>query len=84
MTQYCFGANSGKMVQSLKITKRIYLFISVKSQLSQREVKINTSPLHPLNFLLIGSLPLNTIYFQKTPPPNIKKIWFHHHSQQKN
>jgi hypothetical protein len=28
ITHYCFGANSGKMVRSLKRTKRIYLFIS--------------------------------------------------------
>ena len=32
ITRYCFGANSGKMARSLKTTKRIYLFISVKSQ----------------------------------------------------
>ena len=32
ITHYCFGANSGKMARSLKTTKWIYLFISVKSQ----------------------------------------------------
>ena len=32
ITHYCFGANSGKMARSLKTTKQIYLFISVKSQ----------------------------------------------------
>ena len=47
-THYCFGANSDKMARSLKTTKRIYLFISVKpASLSQREVKINTPlPIH--------------------------------------